>query len=93
MRLFSLLGVVILVLLGVTFSCLNAQPVLINYYVGTHSFPLSLVIVFSLASGVLLGLVIGLSAYLMAKAELARLQRHLRLVEKEVSHLRTLPLR
>lgn len=83
---------VIVVLLGITFACLNATPVEINYYVGAQYIPLSLLLAFSLAVGACIGLLIGLSMYCRAKCQSRHLQKRLHLVEKEISNIRALPL-
>jgi lipopolysaccharide assembly protein A len=93
MRLVNLLLLLCIALLGVTFSCLNAQPVMLNYYVGNHAFPLSLILLVVLAAGVLLGLLVGIAMYVSVKGENFRLHRRVKLAEKEVANLRTIPLK
>ena len=92
MKLLSFFIVLLLIAIGVTFSCLNAQPVVINYYLGEHTFPLSLLLVLALAAGVLVGLLIGMFMYVGAKSQSLRLNRRVRLAEKEVANLRAVPL-
>lgn len=82
-----------IILIGVTFALLNATPVTFNYYLGAHTFPLSLLLVFSFSFGGLIGIGIGL--FMMTKVMLTnrRLQKRIILIEKEVENLRAIPLR
>lgn len=84
--------IVIVVLIGITFACLNATPVEINYYVGAHYIPLSLLLAFSLAIGACVGFIIGLSMYCRVRCKYRHLQKRLQLVEKEIDNIRALPL-
>lgn len=93
MRVISYLFMLFLILLGVTFACLNAEPVLINFYVGTGKVPLSMLLVFALIFGVGLGLLAGFILYLKLKSKNARLRQRLNLAEKEVSNLRSIPVK
>lgn len=93
MRILSYLILLLLVLLGVTFAVLNASPVLINYYIGSRSLPLSLLLVVFLICGVLLGLIAGLISYLRVHSKNRQLRQRLKLVEAEVTNLRALPLK
>ncbi len=93
MRIISYLFMLFLVLLGVTFACLNAEPVSINFYAGTSEVPLSLLLVFALIFGVGLGLLAGFFLYLKLKSKNARLRQRLALAEKEVANLRSIPVK
>lgn len=59
MRIISFTLFLILVILGVGFAMQNAEHVTLNYYFGTISLPLSLLLVLFLAVGALLGLFTG----------------------------------
>jgi len=50
----------IVVLLGLTFAFLNAEPVAINYYISTNEIPLSLLLVIAFSMGGVVGLLVGL---------------------------------
>lgn len=49
----------VVLLLGVEFSTLHADPVTVNYLLGTASLPLSLVVVCAFALGVVVTAVVG----------------------------------
>lgn len=89
---YALLALVLFVA-TLSFAALNAAPVTIDYYLGQHQVPLSLLLVVTLALGALLGSLVGLARVLHVKRELARLRRAARATEEEVRNLRALPLR
>ena len=47
----------VLVIFGIVFAVLNAEPVKLNYYFGSEDVPLSLIIVFAMIVGAILGVV------------------------------------
>ena len=77
---------------ALSFAALNAAPVTVNYYVGQHEIPLSLLLVSALAVGALLGSLVGVARVLRVRREIARLRRESRATEEEVRNLRALPL-
>jgi putative membrane protein len=91
-KIFSFLIIVFILLLGVTFAGLNSQEVTINYYVNSAKLPLSLLLVLILGVGGLIGWLTGFLLWLRLKAENMRLSHKLKVSEKEVNQLRTLPL-
>lgn len=93
MRILSYVFTLFLMLLGISFAVLNAEPVLINFYVGSSKLPLSLLLVLALIFGVVLGLIVSLTHYIRLKRANSRLRQRLKLVEKEVSNLRAIPLK
>ena len=56
-RMIILLFSLILVILGVSFAVINANPVRLDYYFAHTEAPLSLIVILSLATGALLGVV------------------------------------
>lgn len=93
MRIITYIILVIILLLGISFAVLNADPVAINYYIGKHSVPLSLLLVFSFAVGGIFGLAVGLFMYFKQKTRNFRLKSRIKLAEKELENLRTIPLK
>jgi len=91
-KIFGFIIVVFILLLGVTFAGLNSQEVTVNYYVNTAKLPLSLLVVLVLGVGGLIGWLTGFLLWLRLKAENMRLSHKLKVAEKEVNQLRTLPL-
>ena len=92
-RFFSYIIIFLIIILGITFACLNAESVHLNYYIGSSVLPLSLLLVITLAVGVLIGLLLGLWPYLRLKTENIRLNHRMALFEKEVENLRNIPLK
>ena len=92
MRIFNYILLVIILIVGVSFAGLNSGSVSINYYVGVWKLPLSLLIVISFAIGCLMGLLAGTTLYLRLKSQNFQLKNRIKLAEKEVSNLRTMPL-
>jgi len=93
MRYLSYLFFFVLILLGISFAELNADPVYFNYYVGAHKISLSLLLVFSLGAGAFLGVLITLISILKLKTENHRLKKRVKHAEKEVNNLRTIPIK
>lgn len=93
MRIFTYVFTIILLIFGITFSILNAKLVPINYYVGSHQFPLSLLLVLTLGIGILFGLIVSFKIYLRLKRECYQLRQRTKLAEKEVENLRTIPIK
>lgn len=92
MRIISLILLILLVLLGITFAILNAEVVNIHYYFGRSQMPLSLLLVLTFSLGMLIGLLVSSVFYFRAKRELFRLKSRLRTTEKEIENLRAIPL-
>lgn len=93
MRILKFIFILIIALFGVTFACLNAQPVAINYYIGNAQIPLSLLLALTLIIGSILGLFAMISLYLHQKTNNLRLEHRLKLAEKELANLRAIPLK
>jgi len=93
MRFINIVLFFIIVLLGISFASLNAEPVAVNYYFGTQKIPLSLLLVITLGVGILLGLFVAFKVYLKNKWELSRLRSRVKIAEKEVDNLRAAPIK
>ncbi len=76
-RVFGLLLLILLVILGLSFAVLNADPVKLNYYFGFADIPLSLIMVGALAAGALLGVLASLTVIVRYKARAVQLKRRL----------------
>lgn len=92
MRIVSIILFCILIIIGITFATLNSESVNINYYVAHASMPLSLLLVLSFAIGGLLGLLVSSFILIKTKMQNHKLRHRLKIVEKEVSNLRAIPL-
>lgn len=93
MRIVKYLFLILVAFLGVTFAALNAEPIALNFYIGNYTLPLSLLLAITLILGCMLGLITALRLYFKLKTENLRLSHRLKLAEKELSHLRTIPLK
>ena len=92
MRVLKLLFLLLVMLLGASFTVLNAEPVPFNYYFGSRELPLSLIVTIALGVGVVIGILSGVWLLLGLKRENAGLRRRSRMARQEVSNLRALPL-
>jgi lipopolysaccharide assembly protein A len=93
MRIFSYLVLLTIMLIGLTFASLNSTIVSFNYYIGTRDIALSLLLVFSFGAGICLGLLAAIFPWLRAKTEVFRMKSRLKIVEKEVENLRSIPIK
>ncbi len=93
MRILSYLMLLIIMLIGLTFASLNSTVVSFNYYLGTKEIALSLLLVSSFGVGICLGLLAAIFPWLKAKTEVFRIRSRLKVVEKEVENLRSMPIK
>ena len=92
-RIFTYIFLLFIILLGITFAYLNAEPVIINYYIAKVSLPLSLSLVLTLLLGCLLGLISCLCLYVKQRRLLNHMRKRADIAEKELANLRTMPLK
>jgi len=83
----------VLVIFGIVFAVLNAEPVKLNYYFGSEDVALSLIIVFAMIVGAILGVVASASMIISNRREVMKLRKSVELAEKEVTNLRAIPIR
>jgi len=93
MKIVSYFFLLIVLILGVTFSVLNADQISFNYYFGSRELPLSLVLVIALAFGTILGLLVSLGLVFKLKRRIAKLNKTVRVTEREVMNLRSIPVK
>jgi putative membrane protein len=91
LRLFGYLLLVILIVLGLSFAVLNAEPVSLNYYFGSSDVPLSMIVVLSLAAGALIGLLVSMGTILRLRQQRAKLRKQLQRAERAADQLSVLP--
>lgn len=86
---FTLVGAVLLavLLLGVEFTTLNADPVTVNFLYGSMQQPLSLIVISAFAVGVLLTLFIGMFIVFPLRWQLSRLRQTVSDKEQEIKLL------
>lgn len=93
MRLFLIIFYVILIILGVTFAALNASSVQVNFYFSTLTMPISVLMTIMLGIGLILGFCLFFMRYWRLKMDYSRLKSQLKLTEKEIQNLRSIPLK
>ena len=86
---FILIAAILLVVLlfGVEFSTLHADPVTVNYLLGTTTQPLSLVVICTFAAGVLVAALVGAFVVLPLRWQVARLRQAVSGKDQEISLL------
>ena len=77
----------VVLLLGVEFSTLHADPVTVNYLLGKTTLPLSLVVVCAFAAGAVVTALIGAFVVLPLRWQVARLRQILVSKEQEINLL------
>ena len=85
------LGVIIFVFVlfvGVEFSTVNSDPVTVNYFLGTISWPLALVVVCAFTVGVVVAVIIGFLVMLPLRVRVGHLQRAVSDQENQIGSLR-----
>ena len=80
-------------ILGASFAIINNSPVIVDLYFITQELPLSLLLLFALGCGIVLGGLAGMVYFMRVKKENAALKRKTRLVSEEVKNLRTMPIK
>jgi len=80
-------------LVGLTFASLNSVVVTFNYYLGVVNIALSLLLVFAFGAGIIIGLLGAIFPWLKVKRDNVILKSRLKVVEKEVENLRSLPIK
>jgi len=93
MRVLSYLVLLIIMLVGLTFASLNSNIVTFNYYVGSKEMALSLLLVFTFGAGIFLGLVVAILPWIKVKRDNIRIKSRLKVAEKEVENLRSIPIK
>jgi putative membrane protein len=83
----------LVVIFGVVFAVLNAEPVQLHYYLGSIELPLSLVLVLAMIIGALLGIFASLSFILDLRRSASKLKRSVEVAEKEILNLRNIPIK
>ena len=92
MRIVISIFYLVLILIGVSFAVLNATSVQINFYFTTVKMPISVLITLMFGVGMVLGFVMFIFKYWRLKAEHRKIKNQLRLTEKEIKNLRSIPL-
>lgn len=89
-RIIYLVTAVLVALAGLAFHIRNKQDIVLDYFAGTVTVELSLVVVGALVLGVLLGALVMASSLLRLKAEIRRLKRRQLIAGRELASLRAI---
>ena len=92
MRLLMLVFYILLIIIGVSFAALNASSVAVNFYFKTVSMPISVLMTIMLGVGIIIGFILFFSRYWRLKIECRKIKGQLKLTEKEIKNLRSIPL-
>ena len=78
---------------GAAFSAVNNTPINIQYYLGSLTVPISIVVIASLVIGIAIGALAIFIGSLQLRYENKRLQNKIELREQELDSLRILPIK
>ncbi|HAT8178480.1 TPA: DUF1049 domain-containing protein [Legionella pneumophila] len=92
MRILMLVTYLLLIIIGVSFAALNASSVQVNFYFKTVSMPISVLMTIMLGVGVFIGFILFITRYWRLKIEYRKMKNQLKLTEKEIKNLRSIPL-
>jgi len=84
---------IIVFAIGSAFSAINTDPISVNYYLGSISAPLSVIIVLSIVTGIIIGATVIYTSTLRLRYENRRLQKKVAVSEQEIDSLRILPIK
>ena len=84
---------VIVIAISALFFAQNDATVEIKYFAGTSSWPLHWVLLVALLAGMVIGFSSLFTSLLTTKVKLANVKRKLALQQKEISNLRSLPIK
>lgn len=79
-------------LFGITFATLNADAVIFNYYFSSVKISLALLLVGALGIGIFFGFIAMLFSVFKLKKQNYHLKTKLKIAEKELENLRSLPI-
>ena len=91
-RIIAIILFVVVLILGAGFSAINLTPTEINYYLGTVTLPLSVIVIMAIVLGTLLGALVLSTSILKLRYENRRLNKKLIIAEQEINSLRILPI-
>lgn len=93
LRLIYISLALMVIILGVAFSVLNAESIQLNYYLGSVDLPLSLVLVIAMIVGAMLGIFASMSLIIGSRRSANKLKRSVEVAEKEIVNLRNIPIK
>ncbi len=84
LRIIGIVLFLIVLVVGIEFSAINSDPVTVNYFLGTASWPLSLVVVCAFSIGVLVAVMVGFAILLPLRLKVGKLKRAISDQESEI---------
>lgn len=93
MRYIKFLLILVVMVVGVAFALMNPGEVEINYYFGTRSIPLSVVVVTAIGLGAIIGIISSFGRAFKLRRENSVLKHKVRVTSEEVNNLRTIPIK
>lgn len=91
-RVFAIIGILLIVMFGLAFSVLNADPVGLDLFFAEIEVALSVAMVGALILGAVLGVLASLGAIWRRGREVHRLRRQLGYTERQLQAMRRSPL-
>jgi len=86
-RMLSYLFFMVIVLVALTIASLNAERVLFNYYIGAKEISLSLLLIYTLGIGMIMGMMLILYPCIKIKREEHNLRMKFKEMEKESQNI------
>lgn len=93
MRLLSSLFLILLIILAISFSLLNAEIVNVNYFFAKAQLPLSLLLLIALFIGCLLGFLTQIKVSIQQRYRNHVLTKKNNLLNQELNNLRAMPVK
>jgi lipopolysaccharide assembly protein A len=85
---------ILLIIIGVSFAALNASSVPVNFFnFTTVSVPVSVLMTIMLGVGIVIGFILFISRFWRVKIECRKMKSQLKITEKEIKNLRSIPLK
>ena len=84
---------IIVLIVGLLFFVKNNQPVEFHYIAGSKELPVSMLMLGTLCLGVILGVLALLPMLIKARHQKAKLEKQIKMTEKEVNNLRVMPVK
>lgn len=84
MKIIGYIFLLLIIVLGFTFACLNASSVNINYYIGNANMPLSMLLVIAFIVGMIIGMLFMLGWVIKLKHAAYKLRQQQRQLEHEL---------
>ncbi|ABM61347.1 LapA family protein [Halorhodospira halophila] len=91
-RIFAIIGILLIILIGLAFSVLNADPVAVDIFFAEFQVALSVALVITLIVGAALGALTSIGAVWRRRREISRLRRQLGYAERQLQAMRRVPL-